>query len=74
MDSIETIEVDGLTVKIYQDEDIESPRKECDNFGKMACWHSRYNLGDEQPSENPPAPFRVPGTAGKWALSMPRPK
>ena len=34
-------------LKIYPDEDSESPRKDRDCFGKMACWHSRYDLGDE---------------------------
>lgn len=30
----------------------ESPR-DWDNVGTMACWHSRYTLGDEQPSCDP---------------------
>lgn len=41
-----------ITVKIVQDLDPESPR-EWDNLGTMACWHSRYTLGDVQPSEDP---------------------
>jgi hypothetical protein len=32
--------------------DPESPRA-WDNFGTMACWHGRYNLGDEQPDDDP---------------------
>ena len=37
------------TYKIVRDEDPESPR-EWSNLGVMACWHNRYNLGDEQPT------------------------
>jgi hypothetical protein len=32
--------------KIEQDTNPESPRA-WDNFGKMVCFHNRYNLGDE---------------------------
>jgi hypothetical protein len=32
--------------KIEQDSNPESPR-EWDNFGKMVCFHNRYNLGDK---------------------------
>lgn len=39
-------------LKIYPDMDPESPR-EWSNLGTMACWHRRYNLGDEQPDESP---------------------
>ena len=42
----------GLTVKIIQDTDAESPR-DWDNVGTMVCWHSRYGLGDEQRRDNP---------------------
>ena len=37
---------------IRQDSDVESPR-EWSNVGTMVCWHRRYNLGDEQPSNSP---------------------
>lgn len=40
----------GMTIKIMSDDDPESPR-EWENFGKMACVHSRYNLGDEDHSD-----------------------
>lgn len=50
---IESFEHNGLTVEIHQDEDAMNPVKEYDNFGKMACWHRRYELGHEQPSETP---------------------
>lgn len=38
-------------VRIVSDPDPSSPR-EWDNLGRMVCWHDRYNLGDEQPSED----------------------
>lgn len=34
------------TLKIYQDDDPQNPRTEWDNFGKMVCFHKRYQLGD----------------------------
>ena len=37
---------------IKQDDSNFSPR-EWDNLCTMVCWHSRYNLGDEQPKESP---------------------
>jgi len=42
----------NIRVKIEQDTSPESPR-EWDNLGVMACWHDRYNLGDEQPKCDP---------------------
>jgi hypothetical protein len=44
---IEEFEVNGLTVKIYHDDDPASPRED-DNLGRMVCWHRRARLGDEQ--------------------------
>lgn len=38
--------------ELIRDDDPMNPR-ECDNLGTMACWHRRYVLGDEQPSESP---------------------
>lgn len=52
MDYIEKFEHRGFTVKICYDPDPTSPR-EWDNLGKMVCWHRRYTLGDEQPSQDP---------------------
>lgn len=46
MDAIEKFEVAGLIVKLFYDEDAESPR-EWDNLGILVCFHRRYNLGDE---------------------------
>ena len=45
-EDIETFEVDGVTVRIVQDEEPMNPRKEYDNFGHMRCWHRHYSLGD----------------------------
>ncbi len=35
------------TIVISHDSDASNPRTEWDNVGTMACWHRRYNLGDE---------------------------
>lgn len=38
---------EGYSVRyIAVDNEPESPRQ-CDNFGKMVCFHGKYNLGDE---------------------------
>lgn len=39
-------------LKIMIDECPPSPR-DWDNVGMMFCWHNRYQLGDEQPAEDP---------------------
>lgn len=52
MRPIETHQYRDHTINVHQDSDSESPR-EWDNLGKMACWHRRHTLGDEQPSETP---------------------
>ena len=42
------------TLFIVDDDYAESPRGEHrDNFGKMVCWHSRHNLGDEHDYSEP---------------------
>ena len=41
------------TLKIVHDEDSINPREDYDNFGKMVCWHSRYDLGDKHDYRNP---------------------
>lgn len=46
------IEYRGEKIEIYQDENAQDPRS-WDNLGTMACWHRRYNLGDEQPKSSP---------------------
>lgn len=49
MEPIETIEHKGYKIEIIPDEDAQNPRSE--DFGEkadtMVCFHSRYNLGDE---------------------------
>ena len=55
-DEEKVIELDDgrrLRIGLYHDDDPLHPRDEYDNFGTMVCWHSRYNLGDEQPGGSP---------------------
>jgi hypothetical protein len=51
----------GCEIRLEYDSDPESPR-DWDNLGRMVCWHRRYNLGDEQPSED----------AGEYLLDLAR--
>lgn len=51
-DALETYEYRGLRIEVHAGGDPESPR-EWGNAGTMACWHRRYDLGDEQPKEDP---------------------
>lgn len=44
---VEEFEVNGLTAKIYPDEDPINPRVDYDNDDKMICSHKRYSLGDK---------------------------
>ena len=46
------IENETIIIKVEQDEFASSPR-EWDNLGKMICWHSRYNLGDDHSYSEP---------------------
>jgi hypothetical protein len=41
------------TLKIVHDDDALNPREDYDNFGKMACWHRRYSLGDKHNYADP---------------------
>jgi hypothetical protein len=43
---METLTYRNVTIKIKEDIDPVNPRREWDNFGTMACFHPRYNLGD----------------------------
>lgn len=45
-DLVEKYEKGNKVLKVFYDFDPENPR-EWDNLGKMVCWHSRYNLGDD---------------------------
>jgi len=47
MEAVEIRKFNGYTIKVFVDEDAESPRK-WSTFGTMLCGHSRYNLGDRQ--------------------------
>ncbi len=47
METYETVQYKGYTIKIVVDPEPMSPR-EWDNLGTMTCAHRRYNLGDEQ--------------------------
>ena len=40
-------------LQIMQDDEPYNPRTDYDNFGHMMCWHSRYNLGDENEFSQP---------------------
>lgn len=51
-ETIKTAENEKMTLKIVQDEDVESPR-EGENLGVMICWHRRYNLGDKHNFSEP---------------------
>jgi len=45
-------------IEVISDEDASNPRKEFENFGKMICFHGRYNLGDEHDGyHNSPSDF-----------------
>jgi len=44
---IDTIDCDGMTIKIWQDLHANNPRTEWDNLGTMTCFHGRYQLGDK---------------------------
>ena len=49
MNVVKTYENENLKLEIIQDPCPDSPRED-DNLGTMVCWHSRYSLGDGQPS------------------------
>lgn len=46
METYETEQYKGYTIKIVQDPDPMSPR-EWDNLGTMVCFHNHYDLGDK---------------------------
>ena len=51
-DIIKTIRIGNKELRIFRDEDSESPR-EWDNLGKMVCFHRRYTLGDKHDFKTP---------------------
>lgn len=48
MNTVKEFQHKGLTIKIVQDTDADSPRN-WDNLGTMVCFHRRYQLGDINP-------------------------
>ena len=40
-------------LQIMYDNEPLNPRTDYDNFGRMVCWHNRYNLGDQHSFANP---------------------
>lgn len=50
-----TTQAPSYRLKVEYDDMPINPRTDYDNFGKMVCWHSRYDLGDKhdflEPSE-----------------------
>lgn len=45
----------GIHIRIEYDttESYMNPRRDCDNFGTMICFHRRYDLGDEHSYNDP---------------------
>jgi hypothetical protein len=41
------------TLFIVDDDEPMNPREDRDNFGRMVCWHRRYNLGDKHGYNEP---------------------
>ena len=48
MDAVKVYENEEYRFSIFQDDDAQNPRTECDHAGVMVCGHGRYNLGDVQ--------------------------
>jgi len=46
-----------IKVEVKQDLDPTNPRKESEPLGRMYCWQSRHNLGDEKPKGYMPEDF-----------------
>lgn len=41
------------TLLVVNDSDPLNPRVDCDNLGRMVCWHSRYQLGEPHDYDEP---------------------
>ena len=39
----------GITLSVEIDDNPINPREDYEHFGKMICWHRRYDLGDKNP-------------------------
>jgi hypothetical protein len=59
----------SATLKIVSDSDPVSPRDN-DNLGTMVCWHRRYRLGDEQPTQEPTEWFKENVPDGSVVLPL----
>lgn len=59
----------SIIVKVLHDQDPMSPL-EWDNFGVMACWHRRYNLGHVQPKETPEEWLKANAPKGSIVLPL----
>ena len=46
-------DTENLRLTIKREDDLECPRDSWDHAATMATWHSRYDLGDEQPGGEP---------------------
>ena len=53
MNTVGTFVKGQAVLKIYQDDMAESPRECFEHLGTMACWHSRYMLGDKHDFSEP---------------------
>ena len=60
----------GLTLIVAADTDPLDPRREYDHAGQLACWHQRYNLGDDHDWEDPEA-FRTHLKSSAGAVVLP---
>lgn len=48
-----TAQAPSYRLKVEYDDTPINPRTDYDNFGKMICWHSRYDLGDKHDFSEP---------------------
>ena len=48
-----TVQEPSYRLKVEYDDIPINPRTDYDNFGKMICWHSRYDLGDKHDFSEP---------------------
>lgn len=48
-----TVQEPSYKLKVEYDDTPINPRTDYDNFGKMVCWHSRYDLGDKHDFSEP---------------------
>lgn len=73
--AVATIKHKGYTIRVEQDEDAQNPRTEFDTFGKMICFHKRYDLGDKKTEEyeKDPQEFKkwIERHTGKDIISLP---